>query len=73
ETFEKDLTITAQTLAQQWTLVMDHEFNDDGRPARIRETMVRSQGTLSVLKEVDYLDDDKEEWVFRNEITLAAK
>ncbi|MEM6857303.1 MAG: hypothetical protein AAF559_05480 [Pseudomonadota bacterium] len=73
ETYEKDLTVTAQTLPQQWTLVMDDASNDDGRPARIRETMVRSEGTLNVLKEVDYLDDDKEEWIFRNEITLAAK
>ena len=73
ETYEKGLRVTAQTMPQQWTLVMDDEFNDDGRPARVRETMVRSEGTLSVLKEVDYLDDDKEEWVFRNKITLAAK
>lgn len=73
ETYEKDLRITAQTMPQQWTLVMDDEFNDDGRPARIRETMVRSEGTLSVLKEVDFLDDEKEEWIFRNAITLAAK
>ena len=34
--------------------------------------MTRTGATLSVLKQVDYLDDDKEEWIFRNEITLSA-
>ena len=35
--------------------------------------MVRDAGSRKVLKEVDFLDDDKDEWMFRNEITLAAK
>lgn len=72
ETYEKDAVVTAQAMPQQWTLVLSDEFKDDGRPARMRETMRRAEGTLTILKEVDYLDDDKEEWVFRNEITLLA-
>lgn len=72
ETYEKDAVVTAQAMSQQWTLVLSDEFKDDGRPARMRETMRRAEGTLTILKEVDYLDDDKEEWTFRNEITLLA-
>ncbi|MEM1197464.1 MAG: hypothetical protein AAGH57_15285 [Pseudomonadota bacterium] len=72
ETYEKDVVVTAQAMPQRWTLVLSDEFKDDGRPARMRETMRRAEGTLTILKEVDYLDDDKEEWVFRNEITLLA-
>jgi len=72
ETYEKSVTVTQQTLPNQWTLVLDDEFSDDNRPARIRETMTRSEGTLTVVKEVDYLDDESEEWIFRNKITLSA-
>ncbi|MEM9312408.1 MAG: hypothetical protein AAGA34_13280 [Pseudomonadota bacterium] len=72
ETYEKTITVTAQTMPNQWTVVLDDEFTDDGRPARVRETMRRAEGTLKILKEVDYLDDDKEEWLFRNEIRLSA-
>jgi len=72
ETYEKSATVTRQVLPNQWTVVLDGETTDGNRPARVRETMVRAEGTLSVLKEVDYLDDDKKEWIFRNEITLAA-
>lgn len=72
ETYEKAITVTRQTMAQEWTAVLAEDGTDDGRPARIRETMTRAQGTLKVMKEVDYLDDDREQWEFRNEISLTA-
>ncbi|MEM7703548.1 MAG: hypothetical protein AAF251_16540 [Pseudomonadota bacterium] len=73
ETYEKTVAVTRQAMFDQWTIVLEDEASDDDRPARIRETMTRAQGTLKVLKEVDYLDDAKEEWIFRNEITLIAE
>ena len=60
-------------MSDQWTIILENEASDDDRPARIRETMTRAQGTLKVLKEVDFLDDDKEQWIYRNEITLNAQ
>ncbi|MEL6414881.1 MAG: hypothetical protein AAGJ68_15845 [Pseudomonadota bacterium] len=73
ETYEKTITVTRQAMSNQWTIILEDETSDDDRPARIRETMTRAQGTLKVLKEVDYLDDGQEEWIFRNEIILSAR
>ncbi|NQX93591.1 MAG: hypothetical protein HRT64_01445 [Erythrobacter sp.] len=33
ETYEKAITVTAQSSSQQWTAVLDDEFTDDNRPA----------------------------------------
>ncbi|MEO0688890.1 MAG: hypothetical protein AAFY51_01190 [Pseudomonadota bacterium] len=73
ETYEKAIAVTRQASPTDWGIVLTDESNDDNRPARIRETMTRHQSVLTVLKEVDYLDDDKEEWEFRNQITLTAQ
>ena len=72
-TYYKDIALSAKTSNTSWTAVLTSEAIDGNRPARVRETMVRDEGSLKVLKEVDYLDDSKDEWMFRNEITLAAK
>ena len=72
ETYKKDITVTAAIDAASWTAVLTSEMQDDGRPSQVRETMVRDGDNLTVLKEVDYLDDDKEDWIFRNTITLSA-
>ena len=73
ETYKKDIALSANTSKTDWTAVLTSEATDGDRPARVRETMVRDAGSLKVLKEVDFLDDDKDEWMLRNEITLAAK
>jgi len=72
ETYEKDISVTAAVDAASWTAVLTSEMQDDGRPSQVRETMVRDGASLKIVKEVDYLDDDKEDWIFRNEIVLSA-
>ena len=43
---------------------------DDDRPALIRVTTNRAGAKLTSLKEVDFTDDSKTEWLVRNRTTL---
>jgi len=52
--------------ATHWTVVAETDGKDDNRPATIRETTTRNGPKLVTLKEVDYSDDEKEEWLQRN-------
>ncbi len=65
------LTLAAATDAAHWTILAVEEGSDDNRPARIRLTSTRDGDSLVTLKEVDFLDDDKEEWFSRNRTVLA--
>ena len=63
--------------ATHWTLVETvsqttegQSATDDNRPATIRLTTVRDGGKLVTLKEVDFADDAKAEWLVRNRTTL---
>ena len=56
--------------ATHWTLVETETATDDNRPATIRLTTVRDGGKLVTLKEVDFSDDTKAEWLVRNRTTL---
>lgn len=56
--------------ATHWTLIAETEGMDDNRPAAIRETTTRNGPKLVTLKEVDYVDDDKEEWLQRNRTVM---
>ena len=56
--------------ATHWTLVETEQATDDDRPATIRLTTVREGGKLVTLKEVDFADDTKSEWLVRNRTTL---
>ena len=56
--------------ATHWTLVETETATDDDRPATIRLTTVRDGGKLVTLKEVDFTDDTKAEWLVRNRTTL---
>ena len=56
--------------AIHWTLVETETGTDDNRPATIRLTTVRDGGKLVTLKEVDFTDDTKAEWLVRNRTTL---
>ena len=56
--------------AAHWTLVETETATDDERPATIRLTTVRDGGKLVTLKEVDFADDTKAEWLVRNRTTL---
>lgn len=56
--------------ATRWTLVETAQGTDNDRPATIRLTTVRDGGRLVTLKEVDFTDDSKAEWLVRNRTTL---
>ena len=57
--------------ATHWTMVEETKATDDDRPAMIRLTTVRNGGSVETLKEVDFLDDDRSEWMTRNRTRLT--
>ena len=57
--------------ATHWTMVEETKANDDNRPATLRLTTVRDGDKVETLKEVDFLDDDKSEWLTRNRTRLT--
>jgi hypothetical protein len=80
-TFRKGKTVEVETSALQltsardaahWTLVETVTATDDDRPATIRLTTTRDGDSLVTLKEVDFTDDAKTEWLARNRTTLTA-
>ena len=56
--------------ATHWKVVAETVGQDDNRPATIRETTTRSGSKLVTLKEVDFRDDEKEEWLQRNRTVM---
>lgn len=56
--------------ATHWTLIETATATDDDRPATIRLTTTRDGAKLVTLKEVDFTDDMKAEWLVRNRTTL---
>ena len=65
------LTLAKAADATHWTIVSDEQSTDDDRPARIRITTMRDGDALTALKEVDFSDDQKVEWLQRNRETLT--
>jgi hypothetical protein len=59
--------------ATHWTMIEETRSLDDSRPATLRLTTVRDGDTLQTLKEVDFLDDQKSEWLKRNRTTLRLQ
>ena len=53
-----------------WTLIETATSTDNDRPATLRLTTVRDGGKMVTLKEVDFTDDAKAEWLVRNRTTL---
>jgi hypothetical protein len=66
------LALTAARDATHWTLVETIAGKDDDRPATIRLTTTRDGASLVTLKEVDFTDDAKSEWLTRNRTTLTV-
>ena len=64
--------VTAKDMTH-WTIVGETKAQDDNRPAMLRETTVRSGDDLETLKEVDFLDDAKVEWLTRNRTRLTRQ
>jgi hypothetical protein len=56
--------------ATHWTMIEETKSEDDDRPAMLRLTTVRAGDRIQTLKEVDFLDDAKSEWMSRNRVTL---
>lgn len=67
------LTLTAARDATHWTVVSTEEGKDDNRPATLRLTTTRDGATLTTLKEVDFSDDAKAEWLVRNRTVLVRQ
>lgn len=73
ESYAQTARLTNGAVARNWTMTLTRIDQDDNRPAAIREVMVRDGDILTVTKEVDFLDDDAAEWMFRNRVTLSAE
>lgn len=56
--------------ATHWTMVEEVLGQDDNRPAILRTTTTRDGDSLESLKQVDFQDDDKTEWLSRNRLRL---
>jgi hypothetical protein len=54
-----------------WVMVEEADGRDDNRPARIRLTTTRDGAALETVKMVDFLDDEKSEWLTRNRTRLT--
>ena len=57
--------------ARYWRMIEIARSTDDDRPAMLRLTTVRNGGSIETLKEVDFLDDNKDEWLKRNRTRLT--
>lgn len=80
-TFRKGKEVSVETYAARldgvakdaahWTMVEEVKAEDDNRPAILRLTTTRDGDSLETLKQVDYLDDDKQDWISRNRTRLT--
>jgi len=57
--------------ATHWTIVASDTRNDGNGLAKIRETTVRDGSRLTTQKDVDPVDDGKDEWLPRNRTALT--
>jgi hypothetical protein len=68
------LAVAAASLSPtDWTMIETSQGEDADRPATLRLTTTRKDGKVVVLKEIDFSDDDKTEWLIRNRTTLEAQ
>ena len=56
-----------------WKMIETSSGNDDDRPATLRLTTIRTGNKLVTLKEVNFSDDQKTEWLVRNRTTLERR
>lgn len=57
--------------ATHWTMVEESLGEDDNRPATLRLTTTRDGDKVETVKQVDFQDDDKAEWITRNRTRLT--
>ena len=65
------LAPSRQSDPTHWTMISLEDSTDDNRPAKLRHTTTRDGGSLVTLKEVDFTDDQKTEWLTRNREALT--
>jgi hypothetical protein len=54
-----------------WTMVEEALGKDDDRPAILRLTTTRDGDSIETVKQIDFQDDDKAEWITRNRTRLS--
>ncbi len=57
--------------ATHWTMVEEALDKDDDRPAMLRLTTTRDGDKVETVKQIDFQDDDKAEWITRNRTRLT--
>ena len=57
--------------ATNWTMVEESIGKDDDRPATLRLTTTRKGDSIETVKQIDFQDDDKAEWITRNRTRLT--
>ncbi len=67
------LSITSAADVQNWVMVSMRDGRDNNRPALIRETTTRAGNQMVTLKEVDFSDDQRTEWLMRNRTALTLR
>jgi hypothetical protein len=55
----------------RWTMVEESPGKDDDRPAMLRLTTICDGDKVETVKQVDFQDDDKSEWLTRNRTRLT--
>jgi hypothetical protein len=55
-----------------WTMVEEVMGQDNNRPAILRITTKRDGDSMEALKQIDFQDDDKDEWLSRNRTKLKV-
>lgn len=57
--------------ATHWTMVEEALGKDDSRPATLRLTTTRDGDNIETVKQIDFQDDHKAEWITRNRTRLT--
>jgi hypothetical protein len=57
--------------ATHWTMVEESLGKDDNRPAMLRLTTIRDGARIETVKQIDFQDDDKAEWITRNRTRMT--
>jgi hypothetical protein len=80
-TFRKGRTVEVTTFAVRldaaakdathWVMIEETLGKDNNRPATLRLTTTRNGDKIETLKQVDFQDDEKAEWLTRNRTRLT--
>jgi hypothetical protein len=57
--------------AAHWVMVEESLGKDDNRAAMLRLTTTRDGDKMETVKQIDFQDDDKAEWITRNRTRLT--